>query len=504
MLIRKNYFVKVSGIALFAIAVISAGGCKKSFLNPPVQGALPASQLYKNATGAAEGINAIYAELGAYANTAFPALAIESMGGDEVQKGSTPGDSPNMGLYHTFQQTGAESGFDDSFWAGQYASISLCNQAIDSIPLINMDASLRARYVAEAQFVRAYNYFRLARAYGNVPLRLHYPKTAADFNIPQTPRAQVYAQVEADLTAAAAVLPATYSGLDVGRATKGAALALHAKVAMYETPTNAAKWSDVLTYTNAVISSGVYSLFPNFEKSFREENENNSEEIFEIQNANDPSTPAASTSQYSQVQGIAPTYGWGFNVPTSVLVNAFEAGDPRLNGTILFAGGVSAEGDPIPPLGGGVVDSSYNYKSYVPFSDPILNGNPGAGQDVRVIRYSDVLLMNAEANNNLGNTTAALASLEMVRARARAGNSAILPPVTTTDKTQLQLAIWHERQVELAMESDRFFDVIRQGRGPALFGNRGFKAGKNELEPIPASEIVLSGGLIKQNPGYPN
>jgi hypothetical protein len=186
------------------------------------------------------------------------------------------------------------------------------------------------------------------------------------------------------------------------------------------------------------------------------------------------------------------------------LVASFEPGDPRLNGTILFAGGTSAEGDPIPVLGNGVVDTMYNYKSYVPFSDPILNGNPGAGQDVRVIRYAEVLLMNAEAANQMGNPTQALADLEMVRARARAGNNAVLPPVTTTDQTQLQMAIWHERQVELAMESDRFFDVIRQGRAPALWGARGFVAGKNELQPIPISEIVLSGGLIKQNPGYPS
>jgi hypothetical protein len=497
MLSKNNYFIKVSGIAFMAVTIILAGGCKKSFLNPPVQGSLPSAQLYTNATGAAQGINGIYANLGAYAQTAFPALAIESMGGDEVQKGSTPGDSPNMGVYHNFTQTGAESGFDDSFWGGQYVSISLCNQAIDSIPQINMDASLKTRYVAEAKFVRAYNYFRLVRAYGDVPLRLHYPKSAADFNLPRTPKAQVYAQIEQDLTDAASILPQTYSGLDIGRATKGAALALHAKVAMYE-----AKWSDVLTYTNAVMTSGVYSLFPDFEKSFREINENNPEEIFEIQNANTTSNSLASTSQYSQVQGIAPTYGWGFNVPTSVLVAAFETGDPRLNGTILFAGGTSAEGDAIPALGNGHVDTMYNYKSYVPFSDPILNGNPGAGQDVRVIRYSDVLLMNAEAANNLGNTTQALTSLEMVRARARGSNTSILPKVTTTDQNQLQLAIWHERQVELAMESDRFFDVIRQGRGAALFGNRGFKAGKNEVQPIPVSEITLSGGVLKQNPGY--
>lgn len=497
MLNHKNNFTRILGIAIGAILIITAGSCKKSFLNPPVQGALPAAQLYINQTGATQGINAIYSFLGTWPETAFPALAIESMGGDEVQKGSTPGDSPAIGYYHTFTQTGAESGFDDTFWAGQYTCISLCNQAIDSIPKINMDATLKARYVAEAKFIRAYHYFRLARAYGDVPLRLHYPKSAADYNIPRTARAQVYAQVEQDLTDAASVLPQAYSGLDIGRATKGAALSLHAKVAMYQ-----AKWADVLTYTNAVIASGQYSLFPNFEQSFREANENNPEEIFEIQNANAASNSAASYSQYSQVQGVAPTNGWGFNVPTSVLVKAFETGDPRLNGTILFAGGTSVEGDAIPALGGGHVDTMYNYKSYVPFSDPILNGNPGAGQDVRVIRYSDVLLMNAEAANETGNSALALASLEKVRARARGSNNAILPPVTTTDQATLRLAIWHERQVELAMESDRFFDVVRQGRGAALFGNRGFIAGKNELQPIPTSEITLSGGLLKQNPGY--
>ena len=403
-----------------------------------------------------------------------------------------------MGLYHTFTQTGGESGFDDTFWAGEYTCISLCNQAIDSIPKINMDVTLKGRYIAEAKFVRAYQYFRLARAFGDVPLRLHYPKTAADYNIPRTARAQIYAQIEQDLTDAAAVLPKTYGGLDIGRATMGAALALHAKVAMYE-----GKWADVLNYSNQVMAEGIYSLFPNFEQSFREQNENNPEEIFEIQNANTQTNPNASYSQFSQVQGVAPTYGWGFNVPTHALVVAFEPGDPRLNGTILFAGGTSAEGDAIPALGNGHVDTMYNYKSYVPFSDPIIN-NQGAGQDVRVLRYADVLLMNAEAANNGGNTALALADLELVRARARGGNNAVLPAVTTTDKTALQTAIWHERQVELAMESDRFFDVIRQGRGAALFGNRGFVAGKNELQPIPISEIVLSGGMIKQNPGYPS
>jgi len=119
-----------------------------------------------------------------------------------------------------------------------------------------------------------------------------------------------------------------------------------------------------------------------------------------------------------------------------------------------------------------------------------------------VIRYAEVLLMNAEAANELDDPNQALQSLNMVRARARGGDPNVLPDVTTTDKTELRKAIWHERRVELAMEFDRFFDVIRQGRGEEVFGPKGFVAGKNELMPIPQAEIDLSAGVLTQNPGY--
>eukprot|EP00456_Euglypha_rotunda_P005159 TRINITY_DN108763_c0_g1_i1.p2 TRINITY_DN108763_c0_g1~~TRINITY_DN108763_c0_g1_i1.p2 ORF type:complete len:132 (+),score=29.83 TRINITY_DN108763_c0_g1_i1:34-429(+) len=114
-----------------------------------------------------------------------------------------------------------------------------------------MDATLKARYLLEAKFIRAYAYFRLVRAFGDVPLRLHVPKDASEYNLPRTAKADVYAAIESDLNDAAAGLPATYSGADIGRATKGAALALHAKVAMYQ-----AKWADVKTYTDQVIKIG--------------------------------------------------------------------------------------------------------------------------------------------------------------------------------------------------------------------------------------------------------
>jgi len=193
-------------------------------------------------------------------------------------------------------------------------------------------------------------------------------------------------------------------------------------------------------------------------------------------------------------------YGDGL-VPTQDLVNEFETGDPRKDATILFAGETTPEGDVVPvnPAGS---PTMYNQKSYVPFALAAVD-NQGADQDVRVLRYADVLLMNAEAANETGNSPLAISSLEQVRARARAGNNAILPKVTTTDQTAMRNAIWHERRVELAMEFDRFFDVIRQGRGLAVFGVKGFKFHPtmqgfypNDRMAYPLYEAINDGGAI--------
>jgi hypothetical protein len=249
-----------------------------------------------------------------------------------------------------------------------------------------------------------------------------------------------------------------------------------------------------------VISSGQYSLFPNYEALFRIANENSVESVFEIQAKYEPGNCDVSNSQYSQVQGVRGSQGggWGFNVPTQDLVNAYEPGDPRKDATIIFRGEITPQGDAIPTDGD---NPMYNQKSYVPFSTWI-ECNEGAEQNIRVIRYAEVLLMNAEAANELGNTAQALTSLNMVRARARGGNDAVLPDVTTTNQDELRAKIWHERHVELAMEFDRFFDLVRQGRAPEVLGPKGFKAGVNEVWPIPQNEIDLSAGVLTQNPGY--
>lgn len=484
-----RYFI--SG-ALLALVVFT--GCNKTFLDVPPQGQQPSQQFWKSDADAAKAVNAMYANLHEWKNIAFAPIAVESMGSDDAEKGSSPSDATFMNKFHNFTATSTEGQIAD-FWAGQYQNINFANQVLDNVPGITMDDNLKNRYLAEAKFIRAYSYFRLVRAFGDVPLRLTVPKSAAEYNVPRTPKAQVWAAIEKDLTDAAAVLPQSYGAADVGRATKGAALGMLAKVSMYQK-----KWQAVFDLTTQVMGMG-YSLFPDFEKLFRTQNKNSSESVFEIQCKLILGNKAASNSQYSQVQGVRGSVGggWGFNVPTPDLVAEFEPGDTRKAGTIIFRGETTAEGDVIPPTGD---NPMYNKKSYVPFSQYVSGYNEGADQDFMVLRFADILLMNAEASNELGKPAQALISLNKVRARARGGNPAVLPDVTTTDQGALRNAIWHERHVELAMEFDRFFDVIRQGRAATVFGPRGFVAGKNEVMPIPQNEIDLSAGVLTQNPGY--
>jgi len=497
----KTYFKKPVAVAV-AGALLFATSCSKSFVDVPLEASIPAEQFWRNSDDAAKAVNAMYAYLRAWPQVAFAATAIESLGSDDTEKGSSTGDASFLNDFDAFTvgpSSANSSGQIYDFWKAQYLEINYCNQILDNVPTISMDVALRDRYLAEAKFIRSYSYFRLVRAFGDVPLRLKVPKDPAEFNIPRTPKAEVYAAIEKDLSEAAAVLPPSYSGGDIGRVTKGAALSLHAKVAMYQK-----KWADVLALTNQVMTLG-YTLFPDYEKQFRIANENNSESVFEIQCKYVAGNCDISNSQYSQIQGVRGSYGggWGFNVPTADLAGSYEANDPRRDATIIFRGETTPQGDAIPLSGD---NPRYNQKSYVPFGSYPGSCAEGSEQNIRVIRYAEVLLMNAEAANEIGgtsNTTLALNSLNAVRTRARGANPlTVLPPVTTTDQGQLRDAIWRERRSELGMENDRYFDVIRQGRALALFGGKGWKANKNEVWPIPQTEIDISAGTLIQNQGY--
>jgi hypothetical protein len=498
----QTVFMKRNNLSYIIRNAISAGlisaimlpvGCSKQFLDVDPQGQQPGADFWADQEDAVLALNAMYGNLRGWTNVAFAPIAVESMGSDETEKGSSPGDSDYMNNFNNFTHTATEGQILD-FWKGQYQNINFANQILTNVPGISMDEALKARILAEAKFIRGYSYFRLVRAFGDVPLRLAVPAGAEEYNIPRSPKAEVYTQIEKDLTEAASVLPDRYPASEVGHATKGAALGMHAKVAMYQ-----GKWDQVLSLTNQVMTLG-YDLFPDYEKLFRIENENNIESLFEIQATYVPGNCDASNSQYSQVQGVRGQRGggWGFNVPTAALAAAYETGDPRRDATILFRGETTPQGDLIPLVGD---NPMYNQKSYVPFSRHV-ECSEGSEQNIRVLRFADVLLMNAEAANELNNPQQALTSLNRVRKRARGNNAAVLPDVTTTNKDQLRQAIWRERRVELALEFDRFFDVIRQGRGQEVFGAQGFQAGRNEVMPIPQTEIDLSAGVLTQNPGY--
>jgi len=491
---HKAYFFQALAGLLMAVML---GSCSSNFLDVAPQGQKKSEQFWKTENDATMAVNAMYAKLHSYEQVAFPAIAVESMPSDDANKGSTPGDATYMNFYDGFTVTSTE-GQLGGFWTGLYQQINLCNQILDHVDTMNFDAGLKSRYLAEAKFIRGYCYFRLVRAFGAVPLRLHIPENTTQYNLPRTPADSVYQAIEGDLTDAADVLPVSYDAADIGHATKGAALAIHAKVCMYEK-----KWQQVYDLTNQVIGLGIYHLYPDFEQMFRIPQENCSESIFEIQCQYLADNTAASNSQYAQVQGdrdVTPSVGWGFNVPDSSLVKAYGPGDTRLNGTILFAGETTPEGDVVPKAGLGS-PTMYNMKAYVPFTLAATD-NQGSDQNVRVMRYAEVLLMHGEAANELGKTAEALAAVNQVRERARGSNAGAVPDLTETNPDSLRLDIWHERHLELAMEFDRFFDLVRQGRAADVLKAKGFQQGKNELMPIPQNEIDLSGGLLTQNPGY--
>jgi hypothetical protein len=430
----------------------------------------------------------------------FAFIGISSVTSDDAEKGSTAGDAPPMGELDNFTFAPTNFFFND-FWNGQYLGISKANEVIERVPAIQMTDSLKNRYIAEAKFLRAYFYFNLVRTFGGVPKITAVPtEENASVATPRSTPAEIYQLIEQDLREAIPVLPARYDVANIGRATSGAAKGLLAKVSMYQK-----KWPEVLRLTNEIMASGEYNLNTPYPVIFTEAGENSSESVFEVQaTISQQCSPdeAKLGSQYSEVQSPRPQLGWGFNVPTESLANAYEPGDPRREATIIFAGETLLDGFRLDP---GAANPRYNQKAYVYQTESRSPCGLGdAGENIRILRYADVVLMNAEAANELNDGLKAAASLNMVRARARANQAGVLPDVSFTGQAQMREAIWRERRVELAMEHERFWDLVRQGRAAQVLQAHGksFVAGKNELMPIPQQQIDASGGVLAQNPGY--
>jgi hypothetical protein len=490
--------IKAFTIVCLAGLLIAFSGCD-SFLEKDPQGALTQETFPTTGSDALLAVNAAYGTMLdlRFHSGIFPLADIMS---DDARKGSNPTDqSTEIGPYDNFMftKTGNELA---SWWSTLYMGIKRANVVIEKVPLITMDEALRSRFVAEAKFLRGLFYFDLVRAWGDVPLVTN---LTPPVDLTRAPKEDVYKLIEQDLLDAITALneKGQASG-ELGRATKGSARALLAKVYLFQGDfTNAGK------YAMDVITSGKYGLEPDFIDASGVNGEHGIESVFEIGAVG---LEAAGGNGFANVQGVrgTPNRGWGFNRPSPDLRSSFEKGDPRLKGTIIDLGdvidGITILGDGTTPdvtkdENGNVLETEcYNRKVWTPGTDVPTQ----FGHNKRILRYADVLLMAAEASNENNNPGQALLYLNEVRERARMGNPAILPDITEMDKDKLRALILEERRHELAMEGHRFWDLVRTGRAASVLGPLGFVTGKHELFPVPQSEIDISKGTLTQNPNW--
>lgn len=391
-------------------------------------------------------------------------------------------------------------------WRGPNPGILYCNTVLENIPAMNLEQSLKDRSIGEAKFLRAHYYFILVQLFGDVPLTTKTPKPGDDLKPSRTSKTTIYNDlIIPDLKEAIQLLPAReeYAGSDVGRASKGAAAGMLAKVYL-----TLGMYQESLEMCNLVESLG-YTLNPDYSDCFGGEakNKNTKESLFEVQYygltsagfwSDDNQANWLSTYMGPRNSGwVGGSYGW--NQPTQEFVNQYENGDLRKDKTILYEGGPAFDGKTYKST---MSNTGYNVRKFlVPLSvSPDYNTNSAS---IIVLRYADVLLMKAEALNELGRTSEAIAPLFEVRKRAGLTS---LSDIQSLSQDQMREKIRHERRIELAFEGHRWFDLMRWENGQyaiKFFHSIGkINAGtRNLLLPIPQKEIDTNPNL-KQNPGY--
>ena len=447
--------------------------------------------LLKNPDNAVQLVNGVYSKMLMFNMYSFPWIGITSITSDDADKGSTPSDTGTD--KHKMDNLTFEAS-DLSFnevWKGRYDGIYRANNALYYLEQFQIDEGLKARLSGEVKFLRAFWYFDLVRCFGGVPLvvgniDLNDNEAINNLVLTRATKEEVYAQIEADLDDAIATLPlkAEYASSDLGRATKGAAQALKAKVHLYQQ-----EWDQAYALAGDVMSSGQYGLMANYADVWREVGENQQESVFEVQ-----ATLTKGLIQYTDVQGPrgTPDLGWGFNTPSLSLANSYEEGDLRKDATIMFVPSTLWDGFEAPTTWN---NPRYNYKAYQSSIAESWNGNKGeTAKNLRLLKYSDVMLIRAEAAFHLGMTSEAEDIINELRARAGLGE--------ITGITLQQ--IYNERRWEMAMEHDRWFDIVRTGQAQAAMAANGktFIPGKHEVFPIPEPQITASGGRLTQNNGY--
>ena len=499
---KTQIVLKYKMLLTLTLLLLAATACRKDFLDRKPLGDATYDTFFENAEQATFAVNAVYNQFRQWDCISFPWISLTDIVSDDADKGSTPTDALYVLEIDNFTFDATNSNFSGA-WRGYYNVIARANLAIQKIPDVDMDANLKKRLIGECKFLRAYSYFLLVQWFGDVPL-IFEPLGAADYySQTRRPVDEVYQAIERDLLDAVDALPekSKYASADLGRATKGAAKGILAKLYMLKKDFPKAE-----QYCQEIIDSKEYSLLPKYSDNFLPVGENGTESVFEINAAALPPTNGVTgpgATPYNMIQGVRgiPNLGWGFNRPSDNLVSSYENGDPRREATVIYVGEVLPDGTTQVQDNPEIVGERFNQKAWVPSHTGLQDNGPG---NIRVLRYADILLLAAEAMNENGKSAEALVYLNQVRKRARGTNTFILPDVTTTDQSQLREKIYKERRVELAMEQHRWFDLKRWGRAAQVMQavGKNFVAGKHELFPIPQTEIDLTSGKIQQNPNY--
>ena len=510
-------------MALFLVGIFYIGitGCKKFLDRKPLFATL--DDFGGVLDGQALGMYSIFNTYAGF-NT-LPWLDFNSIRDDDAQKGSSATDGAEINTeFETFQYT-KDDWATNTYWDDHYYMINKANQLLFYADSLKPTDEASLRNIGEGHFFRAYSYFELVKAYGEVP-KIDYFYTNAALGIqPKSPVADIYALIDRDLDSASKLLPLTWFNSTTGqnpfpgRLTSGAAKALWARTYLFRQ-----NWAKVVALCDEIIASNQYQLLPNFVDVWKDGvggvGKNSKESVLEMQAylgaSGKPDYGSFFGVSQNVRQGGAPpewNLGWGWNTPTDVLVTAWDNSDPRKAATILFSG--QSDGGPatggygatLPPYNPGTaLDQKYwNKKVY---SDPamrqytstVTSGYP-AWINHRVIRYADIILMKAEASNEIGEGATAETLLEQIRARARGGNNAVLPHIAFASKTQMRQAIKDERRWEFAMEGYRFDDLVRWGDATSVLAPLGY-TNRCRFYPIPQKAIDLSGGVLVQNPEW--
>jgi len=391
-------------------------------------------------------------------------------------------------------------------WQHHYRAIFRANQVIDNVPNSNIDAAIKTRVVGEAKFIRALMYFNLINLYGNVPLIT--ASSQPDLRPAAVAPDVAWAQVETDLKDAQNALPVSYTGADLGRATKGAATALLGRAYMMQK-----KWAEAATQLGTVVSSGTYTLLPNYADNFVAANDNNQESIFEVQFAG-PQLLSAGTRGQNILKMIGPC-GVGFcdGEPTQWFYTQFltetttSGGvDPRLDATLFYnkPGGMDVYGIPFATRYASRINDKFWKKGGEYYKVPDYQDWDNE-INIKVMRLGGIKLLYAEALNETGQTSQAATQVNEVRARV---SLAALP--TGLNQAQMRDRIEHEELLELGLEQERFLFLKRQGwltdatRIATLLTHDpdfSFFNPNKALLPIPQSERDLNPN-VPQNPGW--